>query len=167
MRAPLCACPGDARGPTWSLPSWSARKKPPEPGRVPQDSSSPARFHVRNWKLTEAASAPGEPGSAKWLCALRNVAGTVWGCAQAKATVPWEGEMEGGAEGPPGQGIPPGPTRLGLFPSGCPASPTPRCPRAPHLHPADPRTTQPSPQPRSQPLLPWVRPTLFPETQTW
>lgn len=65
-----------------------------EPRGGQLDSRSPAWFHVRNWKLMEAPSCAGVPGSTKWLLALGNVTGTDCGWEQEKEALPWGQEAD-------------------------------------------------------------------------
>lgn len=84
----LLACPGGGDSPSLRAPSLSVSRKPVEPRGGQLDSRSPARFHVRNWKLMETPSCAGVPGSTKWLPALGNVTGTGCGWEQEKETLP-------------------------------------------------------------------------------
>ena len=85
----LAGCPGWDRL-SLSLPSVRTRMRSPDLRWSWLASSSPALFHVRNWKITDTLSSPDAPGRTKWLLELRKVTGTVCVCEQEKDTFPCE-----------------------------------------------------------------------------
>ena len=90
----LAGCPGWERL-SLSLPSVRTRMRAPDLRWSWLASSSPALFHVRNWKITDTLSSPEAPSSTKWLLELRKVTGTVCVCEQEKDTFPCEHSEKG------------------------------------------------------------------------